>query len=130
MPEKIVKRSGDPEKRQQSGKVLAQVGTLKQEYILCNQQLEKCEDQFDFEKKKTANVKSALDEATSGLSQIQEEIDSDPLPEGAQPKARIQRRDVLQLVSREKILLTVYYYGPLFQSALLHLIWNISSSTT
>jgi hypothetical protein len=29
---------------------------------------------------------------------VEEEIDSDPLPEGAQPKARLQKRDALKLV--------------------------------
>jgi len=98
MSEKIVKRQGDPEKRIQSTKRFAQVGVYKQEYLLCQQNLEKLEDDLAFEKRKLAHVSSSLEEAQTKLSQAQEDIDCDPLPEGAQPKSRIQKRDLLQLV--------------------------------
>jgi len=50
-------------------------------------------------KEKLENLLHLVEEANNELSLAQEEIDSIPLPEGAQPKARIQKRDQLLLRS-------------------------------
>ncbi len=95
---------------QHAAKNLAQVGVLKQEYVLCQQTLEKLESKLDFEKKKLTSVQASLRDAQEALSQAQEAIDADYLPEGAQPKARIQKRDLAQMVFIIIVYVFTYIY--------------------
>jgi septal ring factor EnvC (AmiA/AmiB activator) len=99
MSERIVKRPGDQSKRLQANRALAEVGTLKNEYKACKDRADKLNDALELERVKLSRATSSLEDAREKLSDAQEEIDCVPLPEGAQPKERIQRRDQLKLVS-------------------------------
>ena len=50
------------------------------------------------ERAKTEKASGVLGDATTDLAILQEEIDADYLPEGAQPPARIQKRDRQALI--------------------------------
>jgi hypothetical protein len=60
--------------------------------------VERAESAFEIEKEKLENLANLVEGANNELAAVQEEIDSTPLPEGAQPKSRIQKRDELLLV--------------------------------
>lgn len=100
MSEKIVKRNGNKDVRAKATINFSKVGSLQNEYRTCKQNLERVEEDVHHEKMKLQKASQSLEQAKEKLSQIQEEIDCDPLPEGAQPKARIQLRDNTQMVTK------------------------------
>jgi septal ring factor EnvC (AmiA/AmiB activator) len=100
----IIDRKGDPSTRKQINDNLAEVGSLKAEYLHWKTKLNDYEDALKFEKAKQAKANEKIITFQDELSKVEEEIDSDPLPEGAQPKARIQKRDGLKMVK------TIYLY--------------------
>ena len=96
MTERIVKRTGNVEQRAKAAKALALAGTLRSEYNTCKVETDKLEQVYQTEKERQIKASIALEEAIQVLAEAQEEIDADYLPEGAQPVARIQRRDKFQ----------------------------------
>lgn len=98
MAEKIIKRIGDPEKRKRANKSLAEVGNFKAEYRACKVKAEELQLILDNERARQSQANSALIEMQNKLSDAQEEIDADFLPEGAQPIPRIQKRDKFRIL--------------------------------
>lgn len=105
MAEKIIRRRGDIHQRKQAHNNLAEIGALRAEYNAWKSKLKELEDAHDHEKAKQNRANETYLKVQDQLSQVEEEIDCDPLPEGAQPKVRIQRRDALAMV----ILLLIPY---------------------
>jgi hypothetical protein len=97
MPETIM-RSGDPAMRAKASNDVSEFGILKAEYRLKKKAVEDAEEHYDNEKDKLARLSNEINVVSDNLSAVQEEIDSDPLPEGAQPRERIHRRDRIKLV--------------------------------
>lgn len=93
----IISRRGDPSARAKAYKSLANVGSLKAEYNATTTEVARLEKILDEEKLKLSRTRDALDRTREELLEVEEEIDSDRLPEGAQPVKRIQRRDKLTL---------------------------------
>ena len=98
MSQRIVTRKGDVAKRKAAQTSLMEIASIRQTF---NQRKKKADEQYDaweMEKKKTERARAALDEAEENLAAAQEVIDQDYLPEGAQPPARIHKRDQLALI--------------------------------
>lgn len=93
------RRNVNPEVRRKTNKSLLELKELQAEYNASKEAADKHEKKLQLENDKLAAAMHALEEARNSLSEAQEEIDSDYLPEGAQPRARIQRRDTLALVT-------------------------------
>ena len=93
MAERIVKRKGHVEKRHKAHENLAEVGLLKSTYKASKNKVDELSEVLEFERGKLSRVNVSLEEARESLLAVEEEIDADYLPEGAQPKARIQSRD-------------------------------------
>ena len=70
---------------------------MKAEYRACKKKFDDADETNENEKSKLARVTEELNAVSEKLNEAQEEIDSDYLPEGAQPRERIQKRDKLQL---------------------------------
>lgn len=96
--EKIIKRLGSQRERKKAHDNLAEVGFRKAEYIKWKSKLKDLEDVLAFERAKQKRANDFVLEIEDQLGLAEEEIDSDPLPEGAQPKQRIVKRDGLRLV--------------------------------
>ena len=94
--EKVVRRSGDAEKRSESAKTISEIGSARSRYRICRDRVEKLGDNWEHERAMTDKARAALDGAKERLASAQEDIDADYLPEGAQPKARIAKRDKYQ----------------------------------
>jgi hypothetical protein len=109
--ETIVRRSGDPEARADAGRRLASVGLLEDEVRRCQVALRDAERALKLEQNKSSKVQTALQSAQDALSAAQDIIDSNPLPERAQPVGRIQQRDNLKLVSKSQFPLFLYLRG-------------------
>lgn len=92
------RRNVDPEVRRKTNKSLLELKELQSEYNASRLEADKCEKRLNDENEKLSAAAAALEDARNLLSDAQEEIDADYLPEGAQPRARIQRRDELALV--------------------------------
>jgi chromosome segregation ATPase len=90
----------DPSFRRQTNKSTAELVTLRSNYEECKKELNSADSRFNREKSNLDEVAIALEAARNDLSVAQEEIDADYLPEGAQPRARIEHRDKLLLVRR------------------------------
>lgn len=69
------------------------------EYNACRAEADKRDKILQAENSNLASATAAVEKARNALSDAQEEIDCDYLPEGAQPRARIQHRDQLALVN-------------------------------
>jgi len=104
MPEKQVKfkmtdlnfrKNVDPEKRRNANKNILELNELKSEYRSRKDDAESLTKLLQTEKEKLKEITAQVEEARNKLSAAQEEIDADYLPEGAQPRARIQARDVI-----------------------------------
>jgi chromosome segregation ATPase len=89
----------DPGFRRQTNKGVSELAGLRATYEQCKKDLSQAEQRLNKERSKFDEVAVALESARNALSVAQEEIDSDYLPEGAQPRARIENRDRLLLVS-------------------------------
>jgi hypothetical protein len=64
----------------------------------CQHAAREAEKVLQQEQSKSLKMQGAVDAAREALSDAQEAIDADPLPEKAQPASRIQHRDLMQLV--------------------------------
>jgi chromosome segregation ATPase len=93
------RRNVEPEVRRKTNKSLLELKEFQTEYNSSREVADKAERKLHAENEKLATATQALEEARNQLSDAQEEIDADYLPEGAQPRARIQKRDTLALVS-------------------------------
>ncbi len=105
MPEPVIKRGGDASIRAKASQDVSEFGILKSEYRSKKKSLEDAEEKYDNEKDKLMKLNEEINAVEERLGAAQEEIDSDPLPEGAQPRERIHRRDRLKLVD-------LYFYLP------------------
>jgi len=92
-----VQRTGDASKRADASQTIAEVGFARSTYRQWRSKVDELAAGWEGERQKTDKVRDALERANGLLSQAQEDIDADYLPEGAQPKARIAKRDKLQL---------------------------------
>jgi hypothetical protein len=98
MAQRIVTRKGDVAKRKAAQSSLMEIAEVRKTF---NQRKKKADGQYDawdMEKKKTERAREALEDAEANLAAAQEVIDEDYLPEGAQPPARIHKRDQLALI--------------------------------
>jgi len=92
------RRNVEPEKRRKTNKSLLELKEFQNEYNASKAEVDTCDRKLQNENQKLLHATMELENARNLLSNAQEEIDSDYLPEGAQPRARIQRRDELNLV--------------------------------
>ena len=92
--------------RRKTNKSLLELKEFQTEYKASKEEVDGCDRKLQNENSKLSNATAELENARNLLSNAQEEIDSDYLPEGAQPRARIQRRDELSLV-RSRFLICV-----------------------
>jgi sulfur carrier protein ThiS len=99
MSEKIIKRAGSLSQREKATKNLVEFNLLKAEYNSHKGKIGQLESNCDVENVKLQRLLDQLNKYRDELAISQEAVDADPLPEGAQPKERIQRRDRLRLVS-------------------------------
>ena len=98
MSQRIVTRKGDVAKRKESQSAFLAISSVRQTF---NQRKHKSDllfDAWESEKAKTGRAREALDDAEAHLAGAQEVIDQDYLPEGAQPPARIHKRDQLAMI--------------------------------
>eukprot|EP01032_Pedospumella_encystans_P035044 gene35044-39629_t len=91
------RRNVEPEKRRKTNKSLLELKEFQNEYNASKEEVDACDRKLQNENQKLLHATTELENARNLLSNAQEEIDSDYLPEGAQPRARIQRRDELSL---------------------------------
>lgn len=92
------RRNVEPEKRRKTNKSLLELKEFQTEYKASRDEVDGCDRKLQSENQKLTSATIELENARNLLSNAQEEIDSDYLPEGAQPRARIQERDELSLV--------------------------------
>ena len=93
-----INRSGDAASRKKAHQVLAEIGFLRSTHKQCRDKCDKLADAWESEKAKTEKASTVLGGAQDDLAIAQEAIDADYLPEGAQPPARIQKRDQRALI--------------------------------
>jgi len=93
------RRNVEPEKRRKTNKSLLELKEFQTEYNASRDEVDGCDRKLQSENHKLTVATIGLENARNLLSNAQEEIDSDYLPEGAQPRNRIQTRDELSLVS-------------------------------
>jgi hypothetical protein len=98
MSEKIIKRSGNVNDRKNANKVLGTVGALQGEYKITKEKVRTCQEMLELEVQRLQQSEHSLSDKKNQLLEVQEMIDSDYLPEGAQPVGRIQARDGLRMV--------------------------------
>jgi hypothetical protein len=98
MSEVIIKRTGDPSERRKANKQLSNIGGLQEVYKSSKIKVEAAQDLLELEDSRLQKSREALAAKQLKLNEIEEIIDGDPLPEGAQPVARIQNRNMLKLV--------------------------------
>ncbi len=99
MEKTTFRQNVDPSFRRQTNKNLTELTNLRTVYEKCKSELEFADSVLNQEKMKLDRIAVSLEAARNNLSVSQEEIDADYLPEGAQPRARIENRDRLLLVS-------------------------------
>lgn len=104
------RRNGDPEMRRKTNKSLLELKEFQSEYNASKNEINKCDKKLQSESSKLSSAAAAVEEARNALSNVQEEIDCDYLPEGAQPRARIQRRDELALVIDFNLYTKIFFY--------------------
>lgn len=98
---KPIIRNGNSSKRLEAQKTLGEVGSLKAEYNSCTNRVDQLVDALQNEEEKLNRIQYELNSTWENLSLKEEEIDMNPLPEGAQPADRIQARDKLRLISKQ-----------------------------
>ena len=94
----MIMRQGNAVSRTKANAVLKSVGALQGEYKTCASKVRKAEATVDIEEQRLTQSEGYLAKKKNALSDVQEIIDADYLPEGAQPVDRIQRRDTLLMV--------------------------------
>jgi predicted nucleic acid-binding Zn-ribbon protein len=92
------RRNLDPGFRRKTNKNLLELNNLREEYDRKKGSLFEADELVKREKARLDDRSARLEEAQNALSDAQAEIDADYLPEGAQPRARIQKRDELALI--------------------------------
>lgn len=92
------RRNVDPAFRRQANKDVTQLTNLRLKFEKCKSVLDESSRKLERDREALEEVTANLEHARNALSQVQEEIDADYLPEGAQPRKRIQDRDALLLV--------------------------------
>ena len=95
MTELNFRKNVDPDKRRNANKSILELNELKREYKQRSDDAESLTKLFQSEKEKLKEITLEVEQTRNQLSVAQEEIDSDYLPEGAQPRARIQARDLI-----------------------------------
>lgn len=68
---------------------------MKAEYNSCKAKTERAESKYKVEENKLREARERTERAEEALADAQVEIDADHLPEGAQPRPRIHKRDKL-----------------------------------
>ena len=76
---------------------MAEIGSKRSTFNKCKAKVDSLSNGWEMENAKTGRARDALDNAIRNLAEAQETIDLDYLPEGAQPPARIHKRDNLAL---------------------------------
>jgi predicted nucleic acid-binding Zn-ribbon protein len=89
----------NPSFRRQTNKAVNELSNLRVEYEKTKLALEEANKQLEREKDILDQITSNLEYARNSLSSVQAEIDADYLPEGAQPRKRIEDRDSLLQVT-------------------------------
>lgn len=119
MSEAIIRRRGEATERKESNESISMIAALKTEYADWKLKLRRRESDYEHEKEKQSKISESLLNAQEDLALIDEEIDCDPLPIGAQPRERITRREKVHLVhfyfpsgfeTIENIVPLVYFY--------------------
>lgn len=91
------RRQVDPTFRRKTNKDVLELNNLKSQYNQCKADVDRCRERLSYENSSLQNVRALYEDANNRLSDAQVEIDCDPLPEGAQPRPRIHKRDQLSL---------------------------------
>lgn len=99
MTDRNFRRNVDPAFRRKTNKNISELNGLREDFERKKRVLEEAEAVLNREKARLDGATFDLEEARNALSEAQAEIDADYLPEGAQPRARIQKRDELAMVS-------------------------------
>lgn len=99
MADRNFRRNVDPTFRRKTNKSLSELAGLRDDFERKKRVLEEAEAVLNREKARVDAATFDLEEARNELSEAQAEIDADYLPEGAQPRARIQKRDEIAVVS-------------------------------
>ena len=94
------RRNVDPDKRRKAAKNILELNDLKGRYNECEVVRNAAEKKLNNEQLNLNLAIESLEEGRNTLASAQEEIDADYLPENAQPRARIQKRDTAQMVIR------------------------------
>ena len=89
------RRNVDPKLRRKTDSSLLELNNLKTEYNNCKIKTERAENKYKAEENKLRIARELTERAEEALADVQVEIDSDHLPEGAQPRPRIHKRDKL-----------------------------------
>jgi len=97
-----VLRKGESSTRKKASKIFTDVGGAKGHFTKTKERVKKLEGVYNVEKLKLEKAEQFRDDMDAKLCEAQEEIDAAPLPEGAQPIARIQNRDKL-LFQKEQL---------------------------
>lgn len=84
----------DPKERREVNKTIANFAELKSKYEHAHSLLLSSMDTYDAYQDELDQVRNKKHQYEAELSTIQEEIDADYRPEGAQPRERINRRDM------------------------------------
>jgi hypothetical protein len=99
----VIMRQGNAVSRTKANGVLKSVGALQGEYKNCSAKVRKAEGSVDIEEQRLTQSEGYLVKKQTALSQVEEIIDADYLPEGAQPVDRIQKRDTLLMVRQARL---------------------------
>jgi len=87
------RKTVDPAQRRQTNKELFQLSELKERYNATTAESTQLKVIVDAEAVTFKAMNAKLEEARNELADAQSEIDMDYLPEGAQPRLRITKRD-------------------------------------
>ncbi len=98
MAEVIIKRAGNPSERNKANKQLENIGSLREVYKSAKIKVDNAQNILETEDTRLQRSRDLYSVSLAKLTEIQEIIDAEPLPEGAQPVARIQQRNLLMLV--------------------------------
>lgn len=104
----------DPSFRRKTNKEVVELKNLRMEYEKTKIAFDEANKRLEREREVLDQVTANLEYARDGLSEVQAEIDADYLPEGAQPRKRIQDRDSLLLVRNFVLAKHFVYYVTCF----------------
>ncbi len=99
MTSKIMNKHGETSKRLKSNRDFVEMGSLKSQFLTSKSRVGMHEDLLIKEQKQLESLQKTLTTNIEELAILEESIDMNPLPEGAQPVILIQKRDKLRLVS-------------------------------